>query len=89
MSNRSTADDIKTYIADEILNGEDIGALDGATPLLELGVLNSIELMNLVAFIHATYGVRVPVDGMVPNNFQNIHAIAVFVDMLRLGALSC
>jgi len=82
MTTLNTYEDIKTYIANEILDGEDIGELDETTPLLELGVLNSMELMNLVSHIEQTYGVKVPSDGIVPDNFQDIHSIIEFIECL-------
>ena len=75
-------EDIKTYIADVILDGEDMGELDATTPLLELGVLNSMELMNLVDHIEKTFAVKVPSGEVVPGNFQDIQSITRFVESL-------
>jgi acyl carrier protein len=75
-------EDIKSYIANEILGGEDMGELDETTPLLELGVLNSMELMSLVTHIEKTYAVKVPSEGIVPGNFQDIQSITRFVETL-------
>ncbi|TVZ39234.1 phosphopantetheine binding protein [Alteromonadaceae bacterium 2753L.S.0a.02] len=74
--------DIKTFIANDILDGEDLGELDETTPLLELGVLNSMELMKLVDHIEQTYGVKVPGNSVVPGNFQDIQSITRFIETL-------
>ena len=86
MPSPDTVDDIKTYIATKILDGEDVGELDGSTPLLDLGILNSMELMGLIAHIEATHNVKVPGDGIVPDNFQSIDDIAHYIETLRQAA---
>ncbi len=66
---------LKNYIANEILDGEDLG-LAGDTPLLELGVLNSIEIVRLVAFIDEQFGVKLEVRS---DNFKTLDVIAARV----------
>ena len=85
MPTHNPAEDIKAYIAEEILDGEYSSELDEKTPLLELGVLNSMEITNLISYIQTKYGVRVPNDGIVPDNFQDIRAITQFIESLRQG----
>jgi len=77
------AADLKAFIAHEILGDEDIGELDAHTPLLDLGILNSIELTNLIEHIDAAYGVRVPPARIVPEHFASIASIASLVDELQ------
>lgn len=83
MSTPDVATEIKNYIAEEILDGEDVDDLDESTPLLELGILNSMELMSMVAHIQSTFGVEVPTEAIVPTNFKDIAAITAFVTGLQ------
>jgi acyl carrier protein len=48
-------------------------------PLLELGVLDSLALMRLVAATEERYGVRIPDDALLPANFSSISAIATLI----------
>ena len=55
------------------LEGEDIG-LEGSTPLIEWGIVNSLEISRLVAFISDRYGVAIPNDQIVLENFENLES---------------
>lgn len=66
---------LKTYFAQEVLNGRDIG-LDEATPLLEWGVINSLEIMRLLTFIHTNFAVEIPFYKLTGECFANLASIA-------------
>lgn len=53
------------------------------TALIEQGILDSIELLNLVGFIEERFGVAVPVEAFVPENFATPAAIAALIGSLR------
>ena len=72
---------LKEYVAKELLEGQDIG-LDETTPLLEWGVINSIEMARLVTFIENRWNVSVPEEMIVIQHFQSIESIAALVDQL-------
>jgi acyl carrier protein len=63
------------HIADNVLYGRDIG-LDETTPLLEWGIINSLEIVRLLSFVHKQFNVEIPIDNVVPENFINLAAIA-------------
>lgn len=66
------------WVTDEILEGEG-DDLRADTPLLELGVLNSIEVARLFAFIEREHGVRVPLTAIKPANIATLSAITDMV----------
>jgi acyl carrier protein len=49
------------------------------TPLVRKGVIDSVELMQVVAFLEATYGIRVEDSEIVPKNFHSLQTMADFV----------
>lgn len=69
---------LKGFISREILDGKDIG-LDGSTPLLEWGIINSMEMARLVSFIHDRFGVEVPGDRITIAYFKDLDSIAGLV----------
>ena len=73
--------EVRSYIADEVLEGEDVG-LEAGTPLLQLGVLNSLEIVRLVDFIHQRFGVTVASAQIVADNFKDLDTIADLVGRL-------
>ncbi len=50
--------DVKQYILDTFLPGEDPQALTPTTPLITSGVLDSLATLDLVAFLESRYGVE-------------------------------
>jgi acyl carrier protein len=57
--------------------------LDGATPLLEWGIVDSLSIVDLVAFIEDRFAVAVLQDHIKPDNFRNLTALAELVTALR------
>jgi acyl carrier protein len=47
--------------------------------LLEAGLLDSVAMVDLVAHLEQTYGIRVDEDDMTPENFDSISAIAAYL----------
>lgn len=51
--------------------------------LIELGVIDSIGLMQLLAFIEENTGVRIPDHMVTPQNFQSVVAMETMVSDLK------
>ena len=64
-------------------NGRELGAEES---LLESGTIDSMGVLQLVAFLEATYSVKVEDDDLVPENFDTIAAITAFVERCQAGA---
>ena len=76
---------LKGYISREILDGKDIG-LDGSTPLIEWGIINSMEIARLVTFIQERFGVEVPSDKITIEYFSDLNAISgLVVDLEKVA----
>jgi acyl carrier protein len=78
MSQQMIIEGLKGYISNEILDGQDID-LDGSTPLIEWGIINSMEIARLVAFIEDRYGVEIPSDKITLDQFRNLDALSTLV----------
>jgi acyl carrier protein len=75
MQHAAVVEQLKSYIAQNVLDGEDIG-LDETTPLLEWGVMNSLEIVRIIAFIDEHFHVEVPAERLDADSFSNLNAIA-------------
>ena len=73
---------LKDYISMEILDGEDIG-LDESTPLLEWGIINSMEVARILAFIELRFHAQISVDNVLPEHFINLSAISALVKEVK------
>lgn len=47
--------------------------------LLETGLVDSMGVLEIVAFIEAEYGIPVADDDLIPENFQTVEHMAAFV----------
>jgi acyl carrier protein len=75
-------DKIRHFIAMTVLLGQDDGQ-NSETPLLEWGIINSMEMKRLMRHLHAEFGVSVSPEDVVADNFRSIRAIAVLVARLH------
>ena len=71
------------YIGDELLGGA--RDLDANTPLLAHGVIDSLSTVSVITFIRERFGVEVPNEAVIVNNFETVTAIAAMVDRLVRG----
>jgi len=78
VSRQMVIDDLRGYISTEILDGQDID-LDASTPLIEWGIINSMEIARLVAFIQDRFGVEVPSDKITFDQFRSLDALSNLV----------
>jgi acyl carrier protein len=89
MQRKTVIAQLKGYIAQEVLEGKDIG-LDETTPLLEWGIINSLEMVRLLSFVRKQFGCDIPPDKLVAESFTSISAIADLVlEQLSAGTMNC
>jgi acyl carrier protein len=60
--------------------------LDDTMSFLQLGIIDSTGVLELVAFVEKELGVTVHDDELVPSNFDSIAAIADFIRRKRSAA---
>ena len=58
MANEEIQQAIKNYVLTEFLAGEAPDSIDGSTPLISGGILDSISTLKLVSHLEETYGVE-------------------------------
>lgn len=63
------------YIRTTFLDGDPDGDLARTTPLIELGVLNSLNIVRLLAFVDKELGVKVPPMEVNGANFKSPESI--------------
>lgn len=75
----SVKDEIKQYIAENILFSSNGFTLDDDESFLEAGVVDSLGVVELVAFVEETYQLEVPDDDIVPANFDSVDNLAAYI----------
>jgi D-alanine--poly(phosphoribitol) ligase subunit 2 len=74
---------IKKFLRDEILSGEVDGELTEDSDLLLSGMIDSIGLIRLIAFLEEQYGVQVPPEEVTIDRFRSISAMVRYLTELR------
>lgn len=75
----AVADSIKTFITTELAPDLDAASLGNDQSLLTSGVLDSLRIVKLIAFLESEFDVEVTDDEFDPDNFETIDAIAKLV----------
>jgi len=70
---------LKTFILNEYLPGEDPAALTDATPLMTTGILDSIAVLKVVAFLEDQFEITVEPHEAVVENLNTLSDIGQFV----------
>ncbi|MEU4116563.1 acyl carrier protein [Kitasatospora sp. NPDC028055] len=79
MSSTAIAAEVRAYVVDQFLAGEDVSDLTGDYDLIESGVIDSLGLVRMLA--HFTTAYRIPVDDIDfgPDDFRTLDAIAAVI----------
>ena len=75
MSTERTAR-IRDFIVDELRSDGPREQLTEDYPLISGGVINSLGLFRIVGFLEREYGIEIPDDELLPENFETLGAIA-------------
>ncbi len=71
-------DNIKTFITDYFLKDE-IPVLDEDASFLEEGIIDSVGVLELVAFLEETFGFRVEDEEIIPENLDSVNKLFFYV----------
>jgi acyl carrier protein len=74
------------FIRDKFLGGDPKNELDESTPLLEWGVLNSMNTALLLNFLRDDLGITVPPIQINGQNFKSVKSITALVQGLSVAA---
>jgi len=75
MTAPATIEPVKQYILDRFLQGEDPRRLTAETPLISGGILDSLGLLDLVAFLEERFGVTFEAHEVDPAHLDTLAAI--------------
>ncbi len=69
---------VRKYIVDNIMMASDDNLADEAS-LLQLGILDSTGVLELITFIEDSFGIKVEEQEMLPENLDSLKGIAAYV----------
>jgi acyl carrier protein len=74
---------IKTFIVEEFMPDVTVDDLDSDYDLLEGGVVDSLGLLKVVAWLETEFDIGVDDAELGPESFRTVDAIKAFVDQAR------
>ncbi len=75
----SLAGQIRSFIVQNYLFGQPDHSLGDGDSFLENGIIDSTGVLELVAFLETTYGIRIADDELVPGNLDSIGSITRYL----------
>lgn len=85
MSNDEVSARLITFIRETFLaDGDPKNELTETTPLLEWGILTSMNTVTLLSFMQAEFGAAIPATEINARNFQNVRNISAMIHDLAL-----
>jgi acyl carrier protein len=71
---------IREFIGENFLFGDDPNRLGGDESLVEAGVIDSTGVMELVTFLEGAFEVKVADEELVPRNLDSINNLVRFIE---------
>lgn len=81
---------IRQYIQDNFIFRSGSPALLETDSLMELGLLDSMGVLEMVTFLETRFGIRIPDDEVLPQNLDSVGRLTEFVRSkltLKTGAI--
>jgi acyl carrier protein len=69
---------VRKFVNSELLYQDD-QAIDDNANLIEMGVIDSMTLLRLISFLEENYGIEIPDQEIMPDNFRSLSAIGNFL----------
>jgi acyl carrier protein len=76
----SIAVEVEQFIVNEIAAGRGIDSIPHDSDRLAGGVIDSLGITELIAFLESRYAIKVDDDDIDAENFRSIESIATFVE---------
>jgi len=81
-----TTQKIKQFIVDEFMPDVSVDELDSDFDLLTGGVVDSLGLLQVVAWLETEFDVTVDESQLGPESFRTVDAIKAYVDQAKASA---
>jgi len=70
---------VRNYILDNFLMGLKVNDIHEDTSFLDIGIIDSTGVIELISFLEETYGIRVEDEEMVPENLDSLKNVERYV----------
>ena len=74
---------IRTFLVEDVFYDRDLKDLKPDDSLLSKGLLDSMSILKTVTFCEEQFGITIPDDEVLPDNFESVKAIAQLVERVK------
>lgn len=78
--------ELRTYVADNLLYIDDGFEYDDDSSFIGEGLLDSLGISELTAYIQSAFGITLEQHEITPDNFDSINKLAAFIRRKQAGA---
>jgi acyl carrier protein len=86
MTESATEAAVRQFLLSEVLYDRDMKELAADHSLIDRGLLDSLGILKTVTYCEEHFGIRIPDHEVLPDNFENVRAIARLVERYRAAA---
>ena len=79
----NTKEEVRQYVLTQFLQGEKMENLQDDTPLLTSGIVDSVGMLRMIAYLENRFGIEVDAHDATVDNFDRIGDIAAFIESKR------
>jgi len=72
--------EIRKFIFDTFMTGADDKDLDNDDPLIDKGIIDSMGMLELIAFAEEEYNIEVEDEEVIPDNFGTVNKLSAYVN---------
>jgi len=83
MSLSATETAIRQFLVEDVFYDKNLSGLGADDSLFAKGLLDSMSILKTVTFCEEQFGITIPDEEVLPDNFESVRAIAKLVDRVR------
>jgi len=76
---------VSEYLAENFLFGEEGAVIGGDDSFLEIGLIDSTGILELIQFLEESFGIEVDDEEIIPENLDSIKRVTRYVDSKLKG----
>lgn len=70
---------LREFVVENFMMGQDASELSDSGSLLELGIIDSTGVLELVGFLEETFAITVEDDDLIPDNLDSIDNLVNYI----------
>ncbi len=79
MDENTILKEVREYVVENFLLGEEEDELSDSESFLESGLIDSTGILEVIAFLEETYDVEIEDEEMIPENLDSVQRVARFI----------